>query len=174
MFKELNTMEHFFHEPRREFSVRETARILKIAPATASKDLVELADRGILKVRDERLAKLYSANIENESYRDLKKYYTIRKLKDSGFLQELNFFYHNPTVILFGSAAAGSDTESSDVDVIVISERSDSMPDRAAFEKKFGRRLQLFVVQQLSQMAKQHLITQIMNGIVLQGALQWK
>lgn len=166
-------MEPFFHEPRREFSVREAAKLLKVAPATASKDLSELASKGILKVRDERLANLYSANIDNESYRDLKRYSTIRQLKESGFVQELNSFYQNPTIILFGSAAAGNDTESSDFDIIIISEKKDSFPERASFEKKFGRRVQLFVVQQLSQMAKQHLITQIMNGIVIQGALPW-
>ena len=41
MFKELNTMKIFLEEPNREFNIREASRILKIAPATASKELKE-------------------------------------------------------------------------------------------------------------------------------------
>ena len=166
-------MEIFFHEPRRELSVREAAKILKVAPATASKDLAELESQGLLKVRDERLAKLYSANVESDSYRDLKRYYTIRKLKDAKLLESINSFYRNPTIILFGSAAAGTDNESSDIDLIIISDRDDAFSERAEFEKKIGRRIQLFAIHSMSELAKQHLITQVSSGIVLQGALQW-
>jgi len=72
MFKELNNLKVFFESPAREFNVRETARILKIAPATASKRLKEFAKKGILKERKERFLNLYKPNFESELYLDLK------------------------------------------------------------------------------------------------------
>ena len=59
MFKNMNTIRIFLENPSREFNVRELARILKISPATASKNLQELEKKGILKKRKERMLKLY-------------------------------------------------------------------------------------------------------------------
>jgi len=66
MFKELNTIKLFFEEPIREFNVREVARILKISPATASKELKKFSEVGLVKERKERVLKLYKANLESD------------------------------------------------------------------------------------------------------------
>ena len=79
MFKELNIIRIFFEEPNREFNVREVARILKIAPATASSQLKELARERLLKEKKERNLIIYKANLDDERYKDLKVYYNIRK-----------------------------------------------------------------------------------------------
>ncbi|MEK6835076.1 MAG: winged helix-turn-helix domain-containing protein, partial [Nanoarchaeota archaeon] len=99
MFKELNILNIFFEEPSREFNVREVARIIKIAPATASKELKSLSKLGILKERKERIFNLYKANLENDYYKDIKVFYSLRKIKNSGFLEEINKFYLKPAVI---------------------------------------------------------------------------
>ncbi|MBN1156157.1 hypothetical protein JXA85_00940, partial [Candidatus Woesearchaeota archaeon] len=54
MFNNLNIIRRFFEEPTREFNVREIARLMDISPATASKNLKELAKEKILKERKER------------------------------------------------------------------------------------------------------------------------
>ena len=54
MFKELNILRIFFDEPTRGFNVRETARLLKISPATASTYLKALAKKDILTERGGR------------------------------------------------------------------------------------------------------------------------
>ncbi|MEK6907535.1 MAG: winged helix-turn-helix domain-containing protein, partial [Nanoarchaeota archaeon] len=99
MFKEFKTLKIFFEEPSREFNVREIARILKKSPTTISKNLKNFSEIGILKERKERIFNLYKANLENDYYRDIKVFYAIRKIKDSGFLEEINKFYLKPAVI---------------------------------------------------------------------------
>ena len=124
MFKELNVLKPFLEEPSREFNVREAGRILRLAPATASKELKAFAKKGILKERKEKGFNFYKANLENEAYKDLKVYYNLRKIKDSGLLEAINRFYLKPTIVLFGSAASGLDTETSDFDMLIVTEKT--------------------------------------------------
>jgi predicted nucleotidyltransferase len=174
MFKKLNILKIFFEEPSREFNVREIARILKIAPATASKELKEeLVKQSILKERKQKIFNLYKANLESDFYRDLKIYYNLRKIKDSGLLEALNKFYLKPTIVLFGSAASGLDTETSDFDLLVISEKIKEFPESKKFEKKLNRKLQIFVVKNIKELKNKHLINNIVNGITLQGKIKW-
>src|SRR3989338_6623154 len=173
MFKELNIIRIFFEEPNREFNVREVARILKIAPATASSQLKELARERLLKEKKERNLIIYKANLDDERYKDLKVYYNIRKIKDSGLIEELNKFYIKPTIVLFGSASFGLDTEDSDVDFVIISEKNKEFPDVQKFEKIINRRLQLFIIKNIKELKNSHLINNVLNGVVIQGELKW-
>ena len=173
MFKKLNILKIFLEEPTREFNVREVARLLKISPATASKELKEFVRQGLLKERKERLLKLYRANLESDLYRDIKIFYNIRKLKDSGLLEELNKFYLKPTIVLFGSCAFGLDTETSDFDLLIISEKTKEFPEVRKFERKIKRKIQLFVVKDIRNLKNKHLINNIVNGITIQGRIEW-
>lgn len=173
MFKELNILKIFFEEPTREYNVREVARILKIAPATASKELKKLVKEGLLKDRKERILNLYKTNLGSEIYKDTKLYYNIRKLKESGLIDALNKFYLKPTIILFGSGSYGNDTETSDLDLLIISEKTKEFQEIKEFEKKLNRRLQMFIVKDIRDLKNKHLINNILNGIVLQGQVKW-
>lgn len=171
MFSKLNTI--FFEEPTREFNVREVARILKIAPATASKELKKLAKDGILKERKLKIFNFYKANLESDKYTDLKIHYNIRKIKDSGLLEALNKFYLKPTIALFGSAASGLDIETSDFDLLIISENTKEFPEIRKFEKKLSRKLQIFTVKHIKDVKNEHLINNMINGITIQGQIKW-
>jgi len=173
MFKELNTLKIFLESPAKEFNVREVARILKIAPATASSQLKLFVKKGILNERKERILKLYKPNIDSEVYLDIKKFYNIRKIKDSNIIEELNKFYIKPTIILFGSTSQGLDTEDSDIDMLIISEKTKDFPKITEFEKKLNRKLQLFVVKNIKEIKNNHLINNILNGINIQGEIKW-
>lgn len=173
MLNKMNILKLFFEEPSREFNVRELARIIKISPATASKKLKKLAKQGLLNERKERIFNLYKANLENDSYKDLKIHYNIRKIKDSGLLEALNKFYLKPTVVLYGSASRGEDTETSDFDLLVISEKTKEFPELNKFEKKIERGLQVFIVKNIGRLRNKYLINNILNGIVLQGTIKW-
>ena len=172
MFKELNTLKIFLENPTKEFSVREVARILKISPATASSRLREFAKRSVLIERKERMLKLYKANVESDLYKDIKIFYNIRKLKESGLMDELNKFYLKPTIVLFGSYSKGLDTETSDIDLLVISEKR-KLINLTKFEKKLKRKIQLFVVEDIKELKNEHLINSVLNGITLQGMVKW-
>lgn len=173
MFIDIDILRIFFEEPSKEFNVREVARILKISPATASKELKELAKKNYLKERKERIFILYKANLESDDYRDLKLYYNIRKLRESGLIDALNRFYLKPTIVLFGSAIHGLDTETSDFDLLIISEKTKEFPDIKKFEKKINRKLQLLVVKNVKELKNEHLINNVLNGIVMQGKIKW-
>ena len=172
MFEIFDILKIFFEEPSKEFNVREVARILKISPATASKELKSLAKMNFLKERKERIFILYRANLESDNYRDLKTYYNVRKLKESGFVDALNNFYLKPTIVLFGSAFNGLDTETSDFDLAIISEKTD-MIDFKKFEEKINRKIQLMVVRDVKDLKNEHLINNILNGLVIQGKIRW-
>lgn len=128
---------------------------------------------GLLKERKENILKLYKANVENDLYRDLKVFYNLRKIKDSGLIEELNRFYLKPTIVLFGSCAHGMDTENSDLDLLVISEKTKEFPNIKNFEKKIKRRVQLFVVKNIKDLKNEHLVNNILNGITVQGKIKW-
>jgi predicted nucleotidyltransferase len=173
MFKELNILKIFFEEPNREFNVREVARILKISPATASKELKLLSKKDLLNRRKQKVFDFYKSNLESNYYRDLKTYYNIRKIRESGLFDSLNKFYLKPTVILFGSAANGMDTESSDFDLLVISEKTKEFDEVKKFEIKINRKLQIFAVKDIKMLKNKHLINNVLNGITLQGVTKW-
>ena len=173
MFRKLNRLKIFLEEPSREFNVREVARLLKISPATASKELKNLVKEGVLKERKERMLNLYKANIENDLYKDIKIFYNIRKLKESRLVNALNKFYLKPTITMFGSCASGMDTETSDFDLLIISEKTKEFPEIKKFEKKLNRKLQLFVVKEIKDLRNKHLINNILNGIVIHGRIKW-
>ena len=173
MFKELNILKLFFEEPTKEFNVREVGRLLKIAPATASKELKLSVAEGLLKERKERILTLYKSNLENELYRDIKIFYNLQKVKNSGLIDALNSFYLKPTIVLFGSCASGTDTETSDFDLLVISEKIKEFPEIKKYEKKLNRKLQLFAVKKIKDLKNNHLINNIINGITIQGNIKW-
>lgn len=171
----------FFEEPSREFNVREVARILKMAPPTASKELKVFSKESVLKERDERNLILYKANLDSDYYRDLKVFYNIRKIRTI-LLDKLNKFYLKPTIVLFGSASLGMDTETSDFDLLIISfEKKTVLLDGVhnfpfltkEIEKKLNRKLQIFVVKDIKELKNNHLINNVLNGITIQGKLKW-
>ncbi len=165
-------MNSFFKEPNREVNVREFARMLKISPATASKNLKLMTKKGLLIERKERNLILYKANLDNDAYLDLKIYYNIRKIKESGLLRGLNDYYLKPTIVLFGSCAYGLDTEISDIDLLIISEKT-SIVELKKYERKLKSKVQLFVVKKIKDLQNEHLMNNIMNGIIIQGRVKW-
>ena len=173
MFKELNILKPFLEEPNREFNVREAARILKITPATASKKLKEFSKLSILKRRKERILDLYKANLEIDACKDLKIYYTIRKLRQSNLIENLNEFYLKPAIILYGSSSKGIDTETSDIDMVIISENTKEFLKKEEYKKKLRKEIHIFAVKKLSDLKNKNLINNVLNGIVLEGELIW-
>ncbi len=153
--------------------MREAARILHIAPATASSRLKKFAERGLLKKRKERQLLLYKANLESNFYRDMKSFYNLRKIRDSGLLEDFDRFYLRPTVVLFGSAAQGMDTENSDFDFLIISENTKIFPYKDKYEKILRKPLQIFAAKSIKAIKNKHLISNMLNGIVLQGGIIW-
>jgi len=173
VLKCMKVLKLFLEQPSQEFNVREISRLLKISPATASAKLKKLEEQGILKKRKTRQLHLYKANLENDLYKDLKTFYNIRKLKESGLINALNKFYLKPTIILFGSTVYGLDDQTSDVDLLIITEKTKNFPHAKEYEKKLNRPLQLLVVKNIRELKNKHLINNVLNGVIIQGGIKW-
>lgn len=173
MFEKMDILKLFFEFSTKEFNTREVARCCKISPSTASKDLKYLAKKNVLSERKERMLNLYKANLDSDIYRDMKIFYNIRKIKDSGLLNAINEFYLKPSVIIFGSCAFGMDTETSDIDILVISENKKPLENMKQLEKALKKEIQIIVVKDLKELKNKHLINNILNGIVIQGDVKW-
>lgn len=172
MFKEINTLKPFFDDPQKEFGVREVARLLKISPATASKELKYLKKEGFLQHRKERIYDFYRANIENIKYRDLKIYYNISLIRQSGLIESLNKFYFNPKIVLFGSMSNGFDTKDSDIDIVVIDKHNKPFPSEN-FAKKLGKKLHIFTIKNFKELRNPNLVNNVFKGKVLHGEIEW-
>ncbi len=172
MFNKINILKPFFEDPLKQLGVRETSRIIKLSPATTSKKLKLLKKQGILEENKFKNYILYKANIENENYRDLKIYYNIKKIRESGLIEELNKFYNYPSIILFGSHRYGYDYKESDIDLVIISENTKEFPRKTYFEKKFSKELHLFPVKDLKFLKNEYLILNVLKGFELQGDIK--
>lgn len=171
MLKILNELSVFFEDCYKEFSVREYARISKIAPPTASKLLKNYEKKGLLKLREDRRHLLFKLNRESKTLRDLSKIYWQEKL--SNLINSLNNFYFKPTIILFGSFSKLEYNKDSDIDLVIISENTKDFEKLKDFEKTLKREIQMFVVKNIKNLKNEYLINNVLNGFVLQGEIKW-
>ena len=106
----------------------------------------------------------------NDKFYLIKKIYNIYFLYNNGLINYLKNFYEEPkAIILFGSYSKGLDTEKSDIDICILTNKKD-MPDLTDFEKKLNRKINL-VNSDVNSMGKEFK-NSLANGIVLEGYIQ--
>jgi len=171
MLKIINELSVFFEDCYREFSVREYARIMKIAPPTSSKLLKNYEKEGLLKSREDRRHLLFKVNRDSKLLRGLSRIYWKEKL--SNLINSLNEFYFKPVIVLFGSASKLECNKNSDIDLVIISENIKDFKKLRDFEKKIGREIQIFVAKDIKNLKNEHLINNVLNGFILQGEIKW-
>ena len=67
----------------------------------------------------------------------------------------------------------GLDNETSDVDLLVLSEKTSDFLELKKFERLLGKKIQLFIVKNLKELKNEHLINNLVNGIIIQGEIKW-
>jgi predicted nucleotidyltransferase len=166
-------LKYFFEEPEREFHVRELAKLLKRSPTTISKYLNQLKKTRVLVSERKLNHLLFKANLNSFQFKDLKLFYNIKNIKESGLLNYLNEELNHPqAIILFGSFAKSEDIKKSDIDFFIITPIKKELNIKE-FEKKLGHEIQLFLhstkeIEEMKQ-KKELLLNSIINGIVLEG-----
>lgn len=166
----------FLEDSYREYNLREVARLAKLNPMTASKYLDMLVKNGIVKKNPERNYILFSADTESVSFRDMKKYYNVKKIRSSGLVDFLEKELSYPEVIiLFGSFMKSENNAKSDVDIFVLSESKKKL-DLSKLESKLGAEIQLFMHSRKEFEAmkrdNKELLNNILNGMSLSGFLE--
>jgi predicted nucleotidyltransferase len=168
MLKILNDLGPFIDDNYRRINVREYSRLQKISPPTASKLLENFSKEGLLKKYPEKNYIYYYANKDNEIFIDLSRAYWRLKIKDTGLLDFLEKCLLMPTVILFGSLSKGETNTNSDVDIAIFTHTKKEI-NIEPFEKKIGRKIQLFIFKDKTEVKNLQLLNNILNGYKLIG-----
>lgn len=168
-------MQAFFDRPTHRFQLRELSRETGISLPSVREHVRALERQGLVNRVDEGVYGSFVASAEDSMYRAYKVCDMVTRIHESGltgFLEkELSF---PGALVLFGSCSEGTDTEASDIDILVVGgEKKLSMKP---FERKLRRRISLHFMdkKELSNAGKNspEFMNNIMNGIVLYGYLK--
>ena len=168
MLKIFNNLKPFIEDCYEERSVREYSLIANMSPPTSSKILKNFEKENILKKREYRNHLLFRANRESFLLKDLSRIYWKQRLQI--LFDFLNEEFHYPVIILFGSLAKLESRSDSDIDIAIFSKINKKI-DLEKYEKKFKRKIQLFIFNSLEKINKE-LRGNIMNGYLIHGELK--
>lgn len=152
----LRLLEVFLKNPTTEFSTGSAIHNSKLAKATALRWLAFLEKNQILLCKTIGRTKLYRLACETYFVRQLRKFYNsvspvVRELAEA-------LEGRASKIMLFGSYARGENRTESDIDILVVSERSEAELKRIAAQlsSKHKKKLALAVKtsEQYLQMAK--------------------
>lgn len=102
--------------PNRELYDREISRLTGISSAGTNLALRELADVGLIEQIEKGRMKFYKLTLDDPLIRQIKIVKTLSELKP--LTEKLKLF--SIRIVLFGSAAAGEDTDTSDIDLFIL------------------------------------------------------
>ena len=162
-------IEIFFKNPSRSFHIRELSRITGLSSTGIIKIIKKLKNEDLLVSKKEKITEEIRPTF-NDKFYVMKRIYNIYSLYDTGLIQYLKEFYEEPeAIILFGSYSKGLDTEKSDVDLCIITNKKD-LPDLIIFEKKLNRKINIMNLR-LDNL-KKPFKNSLANGIVLEGYVE--
>jgi len=160
----------FFLNPMKKFGVRELSRITHSDTKTVMKYLKKLRQKHlIVKHSEEGTYAKYEADRESLLYRHEKSEYLVKKVLESGLIEDLETRCHPTAIVLFGSVQKGTYHQNSDIDIFVLAK--EKKLDLHLFEKKIGYPIQLLFEENLRVLSK-GLLGNIYNGLVLAGKLE--
>jgi len=162
-------LKEFFNFPQKKFHIREISRMTEISQPSATNHLTALLkDKLILKEKT-GIYPTYCSNRENGLFKIYKKIDLMLRMHETGFI---DFVYDSAvpdSIILFGSASKGEDTEESDIDLFVQSPEKKLKLDK--YEKLLKRQISIFFEENFSKLSKE-LKNNLVNGILIKGYLK--
>lgn len=161
--------DHFLLNPTARMRVREIERRTGCPLPSVIRYTGELEKEGILKSTDISGVRLYSADRASESFLLRKRLHNLEALYTSGLVDHLRKELGNPVIVLFGSYSRGEDVEESDIDIYI---ESSGKAGLEAFEKRLGRKIQLFRHRGIREVSNKELANSIVNGIPLNGFVE--
>lgn len=156
-----------FKQPTTGFTLREIAKKIGISPPTASYIAKRLEKMEVIRVEKERVQYKVFGNLESEKYADIKRLFNIFSLLS---LKEFLVKELNPNlIVVYGSYSLGEDTETSDVDIFVDSQKRKTL-DVLKFEKDLARTIHV-IIEKFDKLPKE-LKVNILNGVILYGVVE--
>jgi len=174
MDTKLTTLAPFFQDPLNQFSLRELARMLHSNHTTVRQHLRLLVKEGLLTAKKEGVYTFYQL-IFSKKLQNLKLFYNLERLRQSGLVEDLEKAFDFPVIILFGSFASATDDKTSDIDIALISDVSrdfslgkyEQLLHRPINLRKFSGKLWASVIKE-----NPSLVNSMCNGVVLSGELE--
>jgi predicted nucleotidyltransferase len=166
----------FLDHPSSAFYVRQVAENLDLSTYTASRILYELENHGLLSKEAKARAIFYSLN-DIPMVRALKRYHILAKLHESKMVQRfLNIDEDIYSLTLYGSYASGEYDERSDLDVICITDKTETEFVRAVRELEKILKVEINVKifspstwRKIAEKDRQFYDTVIRNHIIIHG-----
>ena len=165
-------LKYFLRNPTEEVHLRQLSRKVSVAFPWVRKMVLGLVKKGILVQKKEHGLVLVKSNGENELFRALKRSYNLFSILSSGIVSFLIDNYSHPeAVVLFGSYCRGEDSETSDIDIAVVTKRH-IVTDVSIFEKSLLKKIKILELD--STRIQSEFLNTLANGIVLYGYLEVK
>jgi predicted nucleotidyltransferase len=110
----------YFTNPEKEYYLRELERLLGFSAANIRRELLKLKKSGLFKTRRKGNLLYYSLNKDHPLYEEIKNI-VFKTIGIEGSLREImNEIRGVEVALIYGSFAAGKETEMSDIDLLII------------------------------------------------------
>lgn len=163
-----NKLGPFFEDSYLKVGVREYSRLIKVSPPSASKILKNFEKEGLLKSVEEKRYLCFYVNPSSKLFIRLHNFYWEIKINNSGLIDYLEKSLVSPLIILFGSFSKSEINANSDIDLAIFTSSNPKL-DVEKFEKKFNRKIQLFLFKNEKEVKNKNLFRNILNGTRLNG-----
>lgn len=140
MFEEyalVGILEVFLENPHTEYYLREIAEKTGRSTSTVKSATDRLVKQKLIFRGERANLVLFRANTENITFRYMKMARSLKRIQDSGLLEQLRWEYKPHSITLYGGTARGEDDQKSDIDLLLISGRK-AKADLSKFEVKLG------------------------------------
>ena len=163
--------EHFFMNPTKKMRVRQIERELKLPLPSVIRYCKELEKEEILKKETTSEVSTYSADRASKKFLISKRLFNLKSIFESGLPDYMIKEHSNPVIVLFGSYSKGEDTEESDIDLYVETQKKHEFKLQK-FEKTLNRKIQVFNYKTIKDLPNPHLRNNIINGITINNFLE--
>jgi len=162
-------LQEFFDFPRKNFQMRELSRRAKLAQPSVINHLKALQKDGLILREKKGIYFTFAANRESDDFKLLKKQNLLWRIHKCGIISVLDEKLKPNCVVLFGSAARGEDTETSDIDIFVQAKEKET--DLKKYERMLNRKISLLFEPEFGSLSKE-LRNNIINGTVIYGYMK--
>jgi len=160
-----------FEDPSKAHYVRELAVEAGVSPNSVINVVKKLEKEGLVTREVKKHIVEIKANVENYKFITQKRVFNLASIYSSGIVEFLVKEYNPKAIALFGSYSRGEDVKGSDIDIAVITDKTE-VGDLAAFEKPLNKKVHISLVQY--NKISDEFYTNLINGIVLFGYLDKK
>ena len=142
----MKVVQYFINNPYDQIHLRELSRRLKISIYSTKKISDEFVNQQLLIEKKQGNQRVFQANIENQFFKQLKIAFSIKKIQDSGIIKYLEKQIPAiSSIVLYGSTAQGKDDGKSDIDILIIGQKT--RVDISNFEKLINREINLLIMK---------------------------